>query len=120
MAMRVISLCCAVVLISLGFDAAAAGSAEKASPAAWRISAEQWAHPRSGAKVAKLPAVRQAVSAWTKHPNRHIVILYRGGETGTFHATELRDWLVALGVSSAHIELQPAGGPADELRLEVE
>lgn len=84
------------------------------------LSAAAWSRPRSGEAVLKLPAVRAAVQEWMAHPKQHLVITYAGGESGSLWAAELKDWLVALGVATDHIELRPGGTDPDSVVLSVE
>lgn len=56
---------------------------------------------------------------WMQHPDRRILIAYPGGEDGVIWAGELRAWLIALGVASSHIELQPGTRREDIIELTV-
>jgi len=86
----------------------------------WRLPPEVWDRPRDGAYVASLAPVRAAVRAWMAAPEGSVLALrYPGGEAGLLWASELRDWLVALGVPPAAIALVPgAGGEALVLAVE--
>lgn len=77
------------------------------------LLADDWARPRSGERVAAMPALRGAVAAWLEHPGSRILVLYPGGETGSLWGTEVRDWLVALGVEPDHVVTR-SGGPRDD------
>ncbi len=84
-----------------------------------RITAEEWAAPRSGQAIAGNPVLADLIRDLLRSPARHVVIRYPGGEEGVLWAEELRGWLVALGIASSGIDLIP-GGPdpeAIELRL---
>jgi len=76
-----------------------------------------WARPRSGDMVTALPAVRQAVRAWSQAPSAALELRHPRGERGLLWAEELRDWLVALGVPGAAVELTPASDLEDALHL---
>ncbi len=83
------------------------------------ISADQWASPRSGSRVAQLPGLGQLISDFDPAVAQ-IVIYYAPGETGTLWAEELRSWLVALGVPSNRISLRGTHERADSVRVETE
>lgn len=105
-------VCLAALVLLGGFGAAQAAGA-------LAVSAGDWSRPRSADMVMGLAPVRAAVEAWSAEPDRQIVIIHAGGEAGTLWARELHDWLVALGVPSARIELR-AGGGNNELQLAVD
>lgn len=85
------------------------------------ISAEQWALPRSGAALVKLPPLRAAMQDWGAHPGAHLLIVYSGSDTTNLWAGELSDWLVALGVPSDRIDKHVSGDQGDDsLTLVVE
>ena len=83
------------------------------------LSADVWAQPRSGAVMVEMAAVRAAVNYWLQTDNAIVVIRYPGEDSGELWAAELRDWLVTLGVSGAHIRLIPGAGQADAVTLMV-
>ena len=84
------------------------------------VSAAEWSRPRSAAMVRALPGVRDCVQAWLAAPDQHLILVNAPGEEGGLWAAELRDWLVALGVPSAAIELRAVGTDKDVLRLRLE
>lgn len=84
------------------------------------VPADEWARPRSGARVSALPALRAAVGAWLELPGTRLAIVHPGGESGALWGTEVRDWLIALGVAPSDVALRP-GSPRDDaimVRLE--
>ncbi len=83
------------------------------------ISADQWASPRSGERVAQLPGLAQLIADFDPAAAQ-IVIHYAPSEAGTLWAEELRSWLVALGVPSARISLRGTLERADKVRVETE
>jgi len=91
-----------------------------AAAAEWRLEAASWDRPRDAAYVASLAPVRAAVRAWeAAGPGAMLVLRYPGGEAGLLWASELRDWLVALGVEPEAVVLAPgAGGEALVLAVE--
>ncbi len=83
------------------------------------ITAEQWARPRSAAAIARLPELPGFIAAFDREPGGRVIVRYAGGDEGSLWAEELRSWLVALGIPSAHIELRPDLPQADKLLLEL-
>jgi len=83
------------------------------------ITAEQWAIPRHGESVLKMPALSQIVRQWQKNTQQTIEISYPGGENGELWLMELKDWLIALGVSSAKIKSIAGSGAKDIIKLSV-
>jgi len=91
----------------------------QAAPRIFELSADDWARPRSGAVVAGMEPVRLAVSYWSSTPQAAIMLSYPGEDSGELWATELRDWMVSLGVPSDAILLAPGLQSSDQLRLLV-
>ncbi len=83
------------------------------------ITAEQWARPRSGDSVVKLPGLATLVEAVERDAASRLVVRFAGGDEGSLWAEELRSWLVALGLPSARIQLEPGLPQSDALRLEL-
>ena len=85
-----------------------------AAPRETLLSADEWARPRSGDRILDLAPVRDIVNTMLASPDDVLVVSYPGGEAGALWATELRDWLVALGLPHERIELR-AGALRDDL-----
>lgn len=83
------------------------------------ITAEQWARPRSGEGIVKLPGLVALIEAAERDAANRLVIRFAGGDDGSLWAEELRSWLVALGLPSAHIVLEPGLPQSDRLLLEL-
>lgn len=83
----------------------------------WQLSADEWAQPRSGLRVAQMTAVRDAVQQLLANEASMLLIRYPGGETGSLWAEELRDWLVALGVPSARLGIEPGSAQEEAIDL---
>jgi hypothetical protein len=90
------------------------------SAASYTITAEDWARPRSGERVAQLPALRGLASEIATHPRTRITIRYAGGDEGLLWAEELRGWLVALGISGRRIQLRPGLESDDRIVVKTE
>lgn len=91
-----------------------AGGAEQAV-----VGADEWSRPRSGERIVEMPGLRVVVEAWDRRPGTVIELRYPGGDDGVLWAEEIRDWLIALGVDSAHIRPMPGGPAADRVELLV-
>jgi hypothetical protein len=83
------------------------------------LNAGQWAVPRRGEVVRKMPAIATAMRQLDATPGSRLIVRYPGGDEGSLWANELRGWLVALGLSSAHIELVPGSRSANTIELVV-
>lgn len=86
----------------------------------FELSAEQWARPRQGEVLVAYPSLRAALAAFDAAPRALLQIRYPGGEEGSLWAGELRDWLVALGVPSSRIQVQPGTRKPEYIELVVD
>jgi len=89
----------------------------KASPIV--IRSQDWAIPRSAARLLSFPPLVLAVGQLRVHPDAHLRIHYPGGDEGTLWVNELQSWLVALGVSSEQMELIPGSSGQAVIEIEV-
>jgi len=85
----------------------------------WQLTLDEWSRPRSGEVVMQMPAVADAVLAWHQDSDRALEVVYPGGEQGEIWASELRDWLVALGVDAEAIRLHAGAPSEDQIVLRV-
>lgn len=101
-------------------DPTAAIADKPAGPIAapMRITAVDWARPRSGQSLVRLPGLSAALHGLEVSPGARLRIRHPGGEAGVLWAEELRAWLIALGLPAARLVLQ-AGSEADVIQLEV-
>ncbi len=83
------------------------------------VNADEWSRPRNGAVIAEFDSIRAAMNYWEKAADNRILIRYPGEDSGEIWATELRDWLVSLGIPADYIELVSGSQSADEIRLIV-
>jgi hypothetical protein len=65
----------------------------------------------------QIEELREVVAAWEAREQQRIRIRHAVGEAGLLWAEELRDWLVALGVPTAAIEVR--AGEVERVRLEL-
>lgn len=83
------------------------------------VGAETWSSPRSAESLLRLAPLREAVAALQGGRHLRLVIRHPEGEQGEFWAAELHDWLVALGVPSARMDLEPDTAVTERLDLVV-
>ena len=84
------------------------------------LSLQQWSVPRDAMTVLNMPAISATMKALTRQQNKKLVLRYPGGEVGMLWASELKGWLVSLGLSSSRIKIQAAGLKPDELELMID
>lgn len=96
------------------------------NPAAWAgnaniyiLTSSEWNVPRTTRTVLNMPALRKTIKAYDKHTGSRIQVHYPGGDEGTLWASELRSWLVSLGVASEQIDLLPGTRKSGQLELQV-
>lgn len=94
------------------------------------ITAEDWARPRTGESLVRMPALKRTVRDYLEQKSnqkdsqndRHgqrISIRHPRGEEGVLWAQELRGWLIALGIPSADIAVSPQSSRIDAVELAV-
>jgi hypothetical protein len=88
-------------------------------PAVFILKASEWNVPRSSEAILAMPALRETMQAYSKQPKAQIQIHYPGGDEGTLWVTELRSWLVSLGIASTHIELLPGSRDPGQIEIQV-
>jgi len=81
------------------------------------ITEQQWSVPKNAQSILKIPALRNAMKILSSKNTLNLLIRYPGGDTGVLWATELKAWIVALGLDSTRIELQSGSAKVDELEL---
>ncbi len=85
----------------------------------WVVDAEAWDRPRSARMVLGLEPVREAVRGLMLLPGSRLEIRHAGGEAGSLQASELRDWLIGLGIDPDRIETVPAPVPRGQIELQL-
>jgi hypothetical protein len=83
--------------------------------AAELLTRAEWPAVRSGTVVVRIPALQRVMRRFEGMKQGVIVIQYPGGDRGNAWALELRDWLVALGVASNQVLLEPGSGFPDTM-----
>ena len=94
------------------------------------ITAEDWARPRTGESLVRMPALKHTVRDYLDQKSnqkgsqndrrgQRISIRHPRGEEGVLWAEELRGWLIALGIPSADITVSPQSSRIDAVELAV-
>ncbi|GEM_PF-311420 len=90
------------------------------------ITAEDWARPRTGESLVRMPALMRTVRDYLDQKGsqndrrgQRISIRHPRGEEGVLWAEELRGWLIALGIPSADITVSPQSSRIDAVELAV-
>ena len=81
---------------------------------------QDWPERRNAHVMLKLDPVRAVLSVFSEEGRQNVIVRYPGGDGGNAWALEFREWLVALGVPSTFITLEPGSGGADRLLILVE
>ena len=81
---------------------------------------QDWPQRRSAYAVLKLDQVRAVLSVFSEEGGQNIIVRHPGGDGGNAWALEFREWLVAFGVPSLFITLEPGSGGADRLLILIE
>jgi len=83
------------------------------------LTQQQWSIPKSAQSILKMPALRSVMQGLLKYKKKKLMIRYPGGEVGILWASELKGWLVSLGVSSEQIKIESGSSKSDGLKLFV-
>ena len=81
---------------------------------------QDWIKVKNATTLLQIPALQRVVNEWEKNEQSKIVIRHPGGDGGDEWAIELRDWLVALGISTEEIQLQPGSGVPQAIAITTE
>ena len=84
------------------------------------IHHDDWPQQRNTETVLSLTAVQGLLDTYQEDKRHKISIRHPGGDYGDAWAQELRDWLVALGIPSDQILLEPGSGGQDRIVLLLE
>ena len=94
-----------------------------AAPAAWaaepRVLQRSDGVPETAEAAAQRPALMETVQAYLAKETAVLHIAHPGGASGSAWAHEVRNWLVALGVPGARIQIDPGMAERAHLRLAV-
>ena len=81
---------------------------------------QDWPQRPSVHVVLELDPVRAVLSVFSEEGGQNVIVRHPGGDGGNAWAHEFREWLVALGVPSHFITLEPGSGGADRLLILIE
>ena len=84
------------------------------------ILGEDWPDRRTTKTVLSILPIKKLLELFVEIPGHQGTIRYPGGSNGNAWALELREWLVALGIPSNYIVLEPGSGGQDRLLLLLE
>ena len=84
------------------------------------ILGESWRDRRTTKTVLSILPIKQLLELFVENSRHQVTIRYPGGDKGNAWALELREWLVALGIPSNYIVLEPGSGGQDRLLLLLE
>jgi hypothetical protein len=79
-----------------------------------------WPERRSGKALLALPPVYTLLSTFAENAGQSIIVRYPGGDLGNDWALEFCEWLVAFGVPSGYMTLEPGSGGPDRLLILLE
>ena len=111
--------------IAFGFDGGLFAQAEVPAGAPvtlfeMPLRYDDWPQRRSAHAVLELDPVRAVLSVFSEEEGQNVIVRYPGGDGGNAWALEFQEWLVALGVPSRFITLEPGSGGADRLLILIE
>ena len=81
---------------------------------------QDWIKVKNATTLLQIPALQRVINEFEKNEQSKIVIRHPGGDGGDEWAIELRDWLVALGISTEEIQLQPGSGVPQAIAITTE
>ena len=81
---------------------------------------QDWPQRRTAHAVLELDPVRAVLSVFSEKGGQNVIVRHPGGDGGNAWALEFQEWLVAFGVPSYFITLEPGSGGADRLLILVE
>ena len=84
------------------------------------ILGENWPARRTTNSVLAIRPIKKLLELFVENPRHQVTIRYPGGDKGNAWALELHEWLVALGIPSNYIVLEPGSGGQDRLLLLLE
>ena len=84
------------------------------------IFGENWPDRRTTKTVLSIQPIKKLLELFVESTRYQVTIRHPGGDKGNAWALELREWLVALGIPSHYIVLEPGSGGQDRLLLLLE
>lgn len=87
--------------------------------AGYELEAAEWDKPRNGELISHMPPLQGIMAQLQAQPQARLELYHPGGDAGRGWAEELRDWLVALGLSARRIDLQPGNPRTDIITITI-
>lgn len=84
------------------------------------VTQQQWAIPKKAQSILTIPALHDVMKTLSLQADSRLLVRYPRSDVGVLWASELKAWLVALGLASSRIELQLGSANENELRLFVD
>jgi len=91
----------------------------KNKPVYFILTQQQWSAPKTAESVLTMPAIHNVMKQLSDKKGYTLRIRYSGGEVGMLWASELKGWLVSLGLASSSIELQSGSLNVQEIELSI-
>lgn len=84
------------------------------------IHYQDWLRLKGPTSLLQLPALQRVVDQFEAADDSVVIVRYPGGDEGNAWALQLRDWLVALGITSDEIRLEPGSGVPQGIVIRAE
>lgn len=78
-----------------------------------------WEPPATIEEAAARPALHRTVAAFLGDASRWVRIAHAGGARGSAWASDIRAWLIALGIPGSRIQIDPGMAERAHLRLAI-
>ena len=92
-------------------------AAELANTEKYFITQQQWSIPKKAESILLIPALNSVMNILSDKRDKNLILSYPGGDVGVLWASELKAWLVALGLASSRIVLQSGSANATQIQL---
>lgn len=83
------------------------------------LADRQWENPATIEAAAARPALHNTVATFLATDDAWVRVAHAGGARGSAWAHEVRNWLIALGIPGARIQIDPGMAERAHLRLAV-
>lgn len=83
------------------------------------LHANDWLLPKKASAILNMPAIHKSMIKIQKNPDSFLSLKYPGGDEGTLWVTELRSWLVTLGLSSSRIRLVQGSAISTTIEFDI-
>lgn len=83
------------------------------------LHANDWLLPKKASAILNMPAIHKSMIKIQNNPDSILSLKYPGGDEGTLWVTELRSWLVTLGLSSSRIRLVQGSAISTTIEFDI-